>query len=74
VRGVFDKDPKKHPDATFFESISPQEVLDKRLAVIDAACIEILGRKSIPTIVLNLHETGNILKALSGEKVGTIIA
>jgi uridylate kinase len=73
VGGVFDKDPKKHPDATFFESITPQEVLDRRLAVIDAACIEILSRKSIPTIVLNLHEAGNILKALSGEKVGTII-
>lgn len=73
VRGVFDRDPQKYPEATFFESISPQEVLDRRLAVIDAACIEILGRKSIPTIVLNLHEAGNILKALSGEKVGTII-
>jgi uridylate kinase len=73
VAGVFDKDPRKHPDATFFESISPQEVLDRRLGVVDAACIEILSRKSIPTIVLNLHEAGNILKALSGEKVGTII-
>jgi len=73
VRGVFDKDPRKHPDAMFFESISPQEVLDRRLTVMDAACIEILGRKSIPAIVLNLHEAGNILRALSGEKVGTII-
>jgi len=73
VGGVFDNDPRKHPEATFFESISPQEVLDRRLTVVDAACIEILSRKSIPTIVLNLHEAGNILKALSGEKVGTII-
>ncbi len=73
VRGVFDKDPKKHPGATFFESITAQEVLDRRLSVIDAACIEILGRRGIPTIVLDLHEEGNILKALSGEKVGTII-
>ena len=73
VRGVFDKDPKKHPDAVFLESITPQEVLDRRLSVIDAACIEILGKRGIPAIVLNLHEEGNILKALSGEKVGTII-
>jgi uridylate kinase len=73
VKGVFDKDPRKNPDAIYFESISAQEVLDRRLSVVDAACIEILWRKRIPTIVLNLHEPGNILKALSGQKVGTII-
>ncbi len=73
VRGVFDKDPKKNPDAHFFEKISPEEVLQKRLAVIDAASVEILGRKKIPVIVLNLHEEGNIFRALSGEKIGTLI-
>ena len=73
VRGVFDKDPQKNPDAYFFEKISPEEVLQKRLAVIDAASIEILGRKKIPVIVLNLHEDGNVFRALSGEKIGTLI-
>ncbi|MGO9118366.1 MAG: UMP kinase [Desulfomonilaceae bacterium] len=74
VRGVFDKDPKKNPDASFFEKISPEEVLQKRLGVIDAASIEILGRKKIPVIVLSLHEDANIFRALSGEKIGTVIA
>ncbi len=73
VRGVFDKDPKKHPDAIFFDSISSQEVLEKRLRVIDATSVDILGRRGIPTIVLDLHVENNIAKALSGEKVGTII-
>ncbi|MFH1116452.1 MAG: uridine monophosphate kinase [Pseudomonadota bacterium] len=73
VRGVFDKDPKKHPDAVFFDSISSQEVLEKRLGVIDATSVDILGRRGIPTIVLDLHVENNIARALSGEKVGTVI-
>lgn len=73
VRGVFDKDPKKHADAVFYDSISPQEVLAKGLGVIDAASVDILGRKGIPTIVLDLHAEGNISKALTGERIGTVI-
>jgi uridylate kinase len=73
VRGVFDKDPKKHSDAVFFDSISSQEVLERRLGVIDATSVDILGRRGIPTIVMDLHVEGNIARALSGEQVGTII-
>jgi uridylate kinase len=73
VDGVYDKDPKEHPDAVFFESISPAEILERRLEVIDASAVDILGRNSIPAIVLNLHQEGNIRRALAGEKVGTTI-
>ncbi len=74
VRGVFDKDPRRNPDAVFFPTISPQEVLAKGLGVMDATSVEILGRKKIPVIVLNLHEDGNLAMALAGEKIGTLIA
>jgi uridylate kinase len=74
VDGVFDKDPKKFPDAVFYDSISVQDVLEKRLKVIDATSVEILGRKGIPTIVLDLHVDGNIARALTGEKIGTLIS
>lgn len=73
VRGVFDQDPKQHADAVFFDQITAQEVLARGLRVIDASCVEILGRKRIPTIVLDLHQDGNIARALAGEKVGTLI-
>jgi uridylate kinase len=73
VDGVYDKDPKEHSDAVFFESISPAEILKRRLEVIDASAVDILGRNSIPAIVLNLHQEGNIRRALAGEKVGTTI-
>ena len=74
VDGVFDRDPRKCPDAVFFETISPQEVLRRRLGVIDAAAMDILGTKGIPTVVVNLHVEGNVAKVLAGELVGTIIA
>lgn len=73
VRGVFDKDPRTHPDAVFLDSISPQEVLTRRLKVIDAASVDILSRKDIPLMVIDLHGEGNIAKALSGAKIGTLI-
>ncbi|MEJ2718589.1 MAG: UMP kinase [Deltaproteobacteria bacterium] len=73
VAGVFDKDPRKHPDAVFFERISPSEMLERRLEVIDAACADMLLRNNIPAIVLDLHTEGNISRALAGEKVGTAI-
>jgi len=73
ARGVFDKDPKKYPDAGMFESISFDEVLARRLGVIDAASVEILGRKGMPVIVCNLHEEGNIRRVLAGERIGSVI-
>jgi len=73
VPGVFDKDPKKHPDAKLFDTISAREVIERGLAVIDATSVEILSRKKIPIIVLDLHTEGNIARALAGERVGTII-
>lgn len=73
VNGVYDKDPHRYPDAKFFETITVEEALEKRLGVMDAASIEILGRRKVPTIVLSLHQDGNIKRALAGEKVGTLI-
>jgi len=73
VAGVFDKDPRKHPDAKMFDTISAREVIKRGLAVIDATSVEILSRKKIPIIVLDLHTEGNIARALAGERVGTII-
>lgn len=73
VSGVYDKDPRAHPDAVFFESISAHEVLARRLGVVDAASVEILSRSNIPLLVIDLHVEGNMARALRGEKVGTLV-
>ncbi len=74
VDGVFDKDPKKHSDAHLFDNITPEEVLARRLEFMDVTSTDILSRKKIPVIVLNLHKEGNILRALAGESVGTLVS
>lgn len=73
VPGVYDKDPKEHSDAVFFETISPAELVKRGLRVIDAAAADILARYKIPAIVLDLHVEGNIEAALAGERIGTLI-
>jgi len=73
VSGVFDKDPRKFPDAIKFDSISAHDVVARGLRVLDAASVEILARKGIPVIVLNLHVDGTIARALRGEPVGSLI-
>lgn len=73
VDGVYDKDPKKFPDAVRFESISYSEVLARGLKVIDAASVEILSRVPLPVKVINLHVQGNMKRALSDSAIGTTI-
>jgi uridylate kinase len=73
VNGVYSDDPEKNPDAKFFEKLSYDEVLTKKLRIMDHAAISLCRDNNIPIIVLNIFEKGNITKALSGEKVGTKI-
>jgi uridylate kinase len=73
VDGVFDKDPKKHPDARLFPTISAKDVLRLGLGVMDAAAVDILGKNGIPAVVLNLHKEDNIRRSLAGEPVGTTV-
>jgi uridylate kinase len=73
VDGVYDKDPEKHGDATFFAEISFTEVLEKDLRVMDATAIALCRENSIPIIVFNLRKNGNMKKAVLGEPVGTIV-
>lgn len=73
VDGVYDDDPRTNPNAVFYDRISPAEVLNRGLRVIDGTCADILGRHSLPAVILNLHKEGNLAAALAGEKVGTLI-
>lgn len=74
VDGVYSDDPKKNPDAEFFETLSYEDVLNKNLRVIDHAAISLCRENDIPVIVLNIFKAGNITDALCGRKVGTLIS
>ena len=73
VDGVYDKDPVKHPDARRFDVLSYQEVLDRKLAVMDLTAITLCMDNNLPITVFDIHVPGNIYNAARGEKTGTFI-
>jgi uridylate kinase len=74
VDGVYSADPKKDPKATKFDSISYDEVLAKSLAVADAAAFSLCRENDLPIIVFDLLTSGNIGRAVRGEKIGTLVS
>lgn len=73
VDGVYDKDPKKYPDAVRYERLTFSEVLEKRLAVMDGTAATLCRENGLPILVFDLHEPGNIARAAAGEPVGTLV-
>lgn len=73
VDGVYDSDPKTNPKATLFKKLSYIEVLNKGLEVMDSTAISLCMDNSIPIIVFNLLDRGNIKRVICGEEIGTII-
>jgi uridylate kinase len=74
VDGVYNADPKKDPKATKFDAISYDEVLSKSLAVADAAAFSLCRENHLPIIVFDLMTSGNIGRAVRGEKIGTLVS
>jgi len=73
VDGVYDKDPVEHADAVKFDTLTYDDVLSKNLRVMDAAGIALAKEDSKPIMVLNMTVNGNIKRAVTGEKIGTVI-
>lgn len=73
VDGVYDKDPKMHPDATRFDSISFDEAIDRRLKVMDLTAFNICRDRAIPIRVFNFTEPGVLEAILRDEPIGTLV-
>ena len=73
VDGVYSADPKKDPDATLFNEISYRDVMLKELGVMDQTAIALCRENKLPVIVLNINTPGAIARAVSGERLGTIV-
>jgi uridylate kinase len=74
VDGVYNADPRKDPNATKFDTISYNEVLQKSLAVADAAAFSLCRENHLPIVVFDLMTNGNIGRAVRGEKIGTLVS
>ena len=73
VDGVYDKDPKKFPDAVKFDSLTFIEALKQRLNVMDSTAFSLCMDNNVPILVFDLGDEHAIRKAVLGEKIGTLV-
>lgn len=73
VDGIYDKDPTKYKDAKKFETISYIDVLKQELKVMDLTAVSLCMDNKLPILSFDLSVQGNILRAIKGEKLGTIV-
>ena len=74
VDGVYDKDPKKHPDATRYERLTYLDVLNQGLGVMDKTAVTMCLENELPIIVFGASDPANLQGVLRGEDLGTIIS
>lgn len=73
VDGIYDKDPMKNSDAKKYNRISYIDVLNQGLQVMDSTAISLCMDNKLPILTFDLMKQGNILKAVNGEDIGTIV-
>mgnify|MGYP001817755523 FL=1 len=73
VSGVFTADPVKDPDARRYTSLSSDQVLTDKLAVMDATAVVMCRENDLPLRVFNVHDKGDLLRIVNGEDIGTLV-
>lgn len=73
VGGVYDKDPRRHPDAVMFRQLGYMDVLNKDLKVMDATAVALCKDNNMDIVVFDVAEQGNVRRAVLGEEVGTLV-
>jgi len=73
VDGIYDDDPKQNPEAHRFYKLTYLEVLNKELHVMDSTAASLCKDNNIPLIVFNITESGNMMRAVLGEDIGTFL-
>jgi uridylate kinase len=73
VDGVYDSDPLKNPNAVRFEQLTYIDVLSRHLQVMDSTAVSLCMDNGLPILVFNMLESGNIKRAVVGERIGTLV-
>ncbi|KAA0971231.1 UMP kinase [Aureimonas fodinaquatilis] len=74
VDGIYTADPKLHPDAERYDSLTHDEVLQKGLAVMDTAAVALARENNIPIVVFSIHEAGEFARILTGSGRATVVS
>ena len=72
--GVYDKDPRRFPDAVKFDHITHKEAIDRQLAVMDLTALAFCMENNMPIVVFDINVEGNIERAASGAPLGTLVS
>ena len=73
VDGVYTADPEKDPDARKFDNISFEEVIDRKLKVMDSTAFTMCRENNMPVVVFDMNKSGNLMKVVKGIEIGTLI-
>ena len=73
VDGVYDSDPNKNPNAVKFDELTQSDLLAKGLTVMDASAASLCRDSGIDILVFNLNDPENIIRAVKGETIGTLV-
>ncbi len=73
VDGIYTADPKKDPDATKFDRITYMDIIQRGLRVMDTAAVSLCHDNNMPMLVFSMRERGNILRAVQGEEIGSLV-
>ncbi len=74
VEGVLDSDPRVNPNAKLVEKLTYQEVIEKKLGVMDLTAVAMLSNTDIKIHVFNMSDPESVIKVLKGEKIGSVIS
>ncbi len=74
VDGVYDADPRTHPDAVKYDELTFTEALQQGLKVADATAFALCMENGLPMVVFGMQPAGNILRVVQGEKIGTLVS
>ena len=73
TEGVYDSDPRKNPDAKLYKHLTFNEVLSKNLQVMDSTAASLCKDNNVKLVVFNMNKEGNIVRAIKGEDIGTLV-
>ena len=74
VDGVYTADPEKDPTATKYQKLSYSEALEKKLKIMDLTAFALAEDNNLPIYVFDMNRTGNLLKVVEGEEIGTLVS
>jgi uridylate kinase len=74
VDGIYTADPEKDPKAQKYDKITFAEAYNKKLKIMDMTAFTLCQENNLPILVFDMNKKGNLLKLVSGEKIGTIVS